>query len=173
MIKNNDIQTIERLLNCYVLSQNLNGGVNNKLSFQIKKKINKKIAKLILHKNYLKDLEGGAIELIGATVAAITIEKIVNEMIQEINNNNDIKSAIQKVLRKYFRDTKVTDLPFFDPWTPWHNAIAKKSQPQSQYQPLIPKHQQYQQPQQHQQHKPQHQQPHPFSPIQDFLNLFK
>ena len=37
---------IVRLYDCYVLSQNLNGGMNNELSLKIKKKLDKKIAEL-------------------------------------------------------------------------------------------------------------------------------
>jgi len=64
---------IARLYNCYVLLQlyNQNGGIDNKLSFQVKKRLDKKIAELIvkpahilpvhIHTNYLKDYigEGG------------------------------------------------------------------------------------------------------------------
>ena len=45
-------KNIIRLYNCYILSQNQNGGANNKLSFLIKKKLDKKIAEL-------KFIEGG------------------------------------------------------------------------------------------------------------------
>jgi len=47
---------IVRLYDCYVLSQNLNGGVNNELSLKIKKKLDKKIAEL-------KNSEGGVFGL--------------------------------------------------------------------------------------------------------------
>jgi len=45
-------KNIQRLYNCYVLSQNLSGGVNNKLSLQIKNRLDKKTTEL-------KNLEGG------------------------------------------------------------------------------------------------------------------
>ena len=45
-------KNIMRLYNCYILSQNQNGGAKNKLSFIIKKKLDKKIAEL-------KFIEGG------------------------------------------------------------------------------------------------------------------
>ena len=45
-------KNIIRLYNCYILSQNQNGGTNNKLSLTIKKRLDKKITEL-------KNLEGG------------------------------------------------------------------------------------------------------------------
>jgi hypothetical protein len=102
------VKNIVRLSNCYLLSQNQNGGDNNNdgLTTQIKKRLDKKIAELIVY-NY--DLEGGLIVLpeLASTVAAVTLSGLATEIIQVVNNpanKHDIHGAIIRVLERYFKD---------------------------------------------------------------------
>jgi len=68
---------IVRLYDCYVLSQNLNGGVNNELSLKIKKKLDKKITEL-------KNSDGGFFGIFGSDE---TKEKEKGEKGKETKNS--------------------------------------------------------------------------------------
>jgi hypothetical protein len=114
-------KNIKRLYNCYILSQNLNGGDNNnELSFQIKKRLDNKIAQLS------KELEGGiAVETVTVVITAAMIEAIntavIKHTISQINNiinenttktivNNligtmDIKNIVIDTISTYTKDT--------------------------------------------------------------------
>ena len=97
-------KNIIRLYNCYILSQNQNGGTNNKLSLTIKKRLDKKITEL-------KNLEGGNVskqlllkndvqtdhEISNNFLKAIL--KILNDHITEINKlfNLDIVINMLKI----------------------------------------------------------------------------
>lgn len=92
MIKNHSLEkNIVRLYNCYVLSQNQNGG-NDELSFIIKKRLDKKIVEL-------KNLEGGTFneETIKIKLVELILQQLANTDIQQkvnneiINLNNEIK----------------------------------------------------------------------------------
>jgi hypothetical protein len=172
--KNNKLKkNIERLFNCYVLSLNQNGGVNNELSLQIKKRLDKKITELLVqfpeetlesgytmlaeHKNYLKNLEGGEILSLGF-VTALTLQIYSAIIINSKNPDFNLKDTIKAVLEQYL-DKKLTDVPFFDPYTKYESVSDKSKndiQPKQHVEPP---------------RSPEH--PHPLQPIQDFLNLFK
>ena len=64
-------KNIQRLYNCYVLSQNQNGGVDNELSLQIKKRLDKKIAEL-------NELEGGLLDIKAYITNIFGNEKSIN-----------------------------------------------------------------------------------------------
>jgi hypothetical protein len=92
-------KNIERLYNCYVLSQNQNGGDNNnELSSQIKTKLDKKIGELIVH-NY--DLEGGVTDENGQKIKNFLINNInaSTPFIQKQLNIIDIKQKILDLLK--------------------------------------------------------------------------
>jgi hypothetical protein len=97
-------KNIIRLYNCYILSQNQNGGTNNKLSLTIKKRLDKKITEL-------KNLEGGESQKILLLKNDVqtdheisdnflkAILKILNNHITEINKlfNLDIVINMLKI----------------------------------------------------------------------------
>ena len=96
-------KNIKRLYNCYVLSQNQNGGDNNnELSSQVKKRLDKKIGELIAH-NY--DLEGGetivTVAITSAIIEAINYEVkkyITSHIISQIPNENTTKRNVEHLL---------------------------------------------------------------------------
>jgi len=98
-------KNIVRLYNCYVLSQNQN---QDNLSFQIKKKLNNKIAEL-------NELEGGGLLLILKKYLKDTIkDTIQNKIIPFINNKLDndksINEKIIKFINKQNFNTIISDI---------------------------------------------------------------
>jgi hypothetical protein len=87
------VKNIVRLYNCYLLSQNQNGG----LSSQIKTKLDKKIAELIVY-NY--DLEGGvAIEdRIKNSLESLVNDSIMPFIVKQIDQNS-IHTIIENFLK--------------------------------------------------------------------------
>jgi hypothetical protein len=92
-------KNIIRLYNCYILSQNQNGGANNKLSLIIKKRLDKKISEL-------KNLEGGTVSasaVVGADKERYELfltllkKKIKDEL---TNNSTQINQMFPIVLLK-------------------------------------------------------------------------
>jgi hypothetical protein len=86
-------KNIQRLYNCYVLSQNQNGGdiIDYELSSQIKQRLDKKITELIVYKKYLKDLE----DLEGGDRDKEIKEQLLILIFNEIDKNH-IKNEINK-----------------------------------------------------------------------------
>jgi hypothetical protein len=126
-------KNIARLYNCYVLLQlyNQNGGIDNKLSFQVKKRLDKKIAELIvkpahilpvhihIHTNYLKDYIGeGGVE-IEDQIIRYELTNIINDELNLSNTliNNLFTPALltniliindnNKFLKNIFKDIKI------------------------------------------------------------------
>ena len=106
-------KNIKRLYNCYVLSQNQNGGaIQNELSSQIKNKLDKKIAELIVHnydlegggggtdengqkiKNFLIHNLNGSIPLIQNQLKSININNKIVELLKQRNLNEDIEKIL-------------------------------------------------------------------------------
>ena len=109
-------KNIIRLYNCYILSQNQNGGANNKLSLIIKKRLDKKIIEL---KNleggtddeeyifFLKNLKKNIKEEL--TKNSTQINKMFpNNLLKEIFNNNKIREMfpidLNKILPEMFSE---------------------------------------------------------------------
>jgi hypothetical protein len=97
-------KNIARLYNCYVLSQNQHGGdiIDNKLSSQIKKRLDKKIAEL-------KDLEGGFSNDEIRKIHETLINRLTNKLDEDIDiyysrkipiNNIEIPILIPKDITK-------------------------------------------------------------------------
>ena len=86
-------KNIQRLYNCYILLQNQNGGADNELSLQIKKRLNKKITEL-------NELEGGTIQALSKILSDLNIFK--NDLSRLFDNNKTID--VNK-LHDYIRST--------------------------------------------------------------------
>jgi len=103
-------KNIIRLYNCYILSQNQNGGANNKLSLIIKKRLDKKISEL-------KNLEGGTVSasaVVGAdekryelflTLLKIKIKDKLTENSTQINQMFPID-----LLEKIFNNKQIREM---------------------------------------------------------------
>jgi hypothetical protein len=93
---------IVRLYDCYVLSQNLNGGVNNELSLKIKKKLDKKIAEL-------KNSEGG---FFGWGEEKGKEEKGIGDILSKFNGNiiDGVTNIVADVNKIFNNKEKIAEL---------------------------------------------------------------
>jgi hypothetical protein len=92
---NNKLEkNILRLYNCYILSQNQNGG-NNNLSLQIKKRLDKKINNLIGGENLNSSNNGQITNMLIALIKKNLSYEEIKTNITKLLNNKEIYSNIQ------------------------------------------------------------------------------
>ena len=94
-------KNIIRLYNCYILSQNQNGGANNKLSLIIKKRLDKKIIEL-------KNLEGGADDEEYIFFLKNLKDKIKDNLTKNSTEINNMFSI--DLLREIFNNNKIREM---------------------------------------------------------------
>ena len=111
----NDNNKLKRLFNCYILSLNQNGGKDNKLSSQIKKKLDKKLKNYYIGEGGVDPLTIGVFlgfafvtHIIGITVNDILkliaeTDKIGNKITKQ-EKNKMLKEGIPKILKNNFID---------------------------------------------------------------------
>ena len=114
---NKSNKNIERLYNCYVLSQNLSGGVNNELSLQIKKRLDKKIAELNKFEGGVFGFGVGETAIVGLLLflakTGIT-EKVIEVVYSKVEKYivNNVKlgyDAIIVQLKQSLKDAKIEE----------------------------------------------------------------
>ena len=101
-------KNIERLFDCYVLSKNQIGGWNDNINTKIETRLNKKIAELIINKNYfnvLTHLEGGIMD---TTKIENDIKMAFYDYIKKIINTkliDQLKTYLEKIdIKKMIAD---------------------------------------------------------------------